>query len=134
VSRNFVSDLEDKGRSFRFLVSDRDSKFTAAFDAVFDWRATRVIKRLVRALRANAFAQRWVGTVRRECTDQPVALGRRHIDVVLRRYVVQYNTERPHRRLQLRLPAPRLRRRSTGRAWSGATMYLAGCSIADTTF
>jgi transposase InsO family protein len=126
VSRNFVSDLEDKGRSFRFLVSDRDSKFTAAFDAVFDWRATRVIKRLVRALRANAFAQRWVGTVRRECTDQPVALGRRHI--------VQYNTERPHRRLQLRLPAPRLRRRSTGRAWSGATMYLAGCSIADTTF
>ena len=77
VARNFVADLEDKGRSFGFLVRDRDSKFTATFDAVFASADARVIKCPVRAPRANAFAERWVGTVRRECTDYLLVLRRR---------------------------------------------------------
>jgi hypothetical protein len=107
VARNLVSDLEDKGRPFQFLVRDRDCKFTAAFDEVFTSGGTRVIKCPVRAPRANAFAERWVGTARRECTDHLLVLGRRHLEVVLHRYVAHYNTERPHRGLQLRLPAPK---------------------------
>ena len=105
VARNLVSDLEDKGRSFQFLVRDRDSKFTASFDAVFASVGARVIKCPVKAPRANAFAERWVGTVRRECTDHLLVFGRRHLEMVLRHYVAHYNTERPHRGLQLRLPA-----------------------------
>ena len=105
VARNLVSDLEDKGRSFKFLVRDRDSKYTAAFDAVFASGGTRVIKCPVKAPRANAFAGRWVGTARRECTDHLLVLGRRHLKVLLRRYVAHYNTERPHRGLKLSPPA-----------------------------
>ena len=78
----------------------------ATFDAVFASAGAGVIKCPVRAPRANAFAERWVGTVRRECTDHLLVLGRRHLEVVLRRYVGHYNTERPHRGLQLCLPVP----------------------------
>ena len=107
VARNLVGDLEDKGLSLRFLVRDRDSKFTPSFDAVFASVGARVIKCPVKAPRANAFAERWVGTVRRECTDHLLIFGRRHLQLVLSQYVAHYNTERPHRGLQLRLPAPR---------------------------
>jgi putative transposase len=109
VARNFVSDLEEKGRSFGFLARDRDSKFTVSFDAVFSSEGARVIKCPVRAPRANAFAERWVGTARRECTDHLLVLGRRHLEVVLRRYVAHYNCERPHRGLQLLAPSPKPR-------------------------
>jgi transposase InsO family protein len=108
VARNLVSDLEDKGRSLEFLVRDRDAKFTAAFDAVFASGGTRVIKCPVRSPRANAFAERWVGTVRRECTDHMLIFGRRHLEAVLRRYVAHYNTERPHRGLGLSPPCPKV--------------------------
>jgi hypothetical protein len=106
VARDLVSDLEDKGRSFQFLVRDRDCKFTTAFDAVFASGGARVIKCPVKAPRANAFAERWVGTARRECTDHLLILGRRHLEAVLRRYVAHYNTERPHRGLGLCTPDP----------------------------
>ena len=107
LARNFVADLEDEERSFKFLLRDRDSKFTAAFDAVFTSAGTRVIKCPVRAPRANAFAERWVGTVRRECIDHLLILGRRHLEVVLHQYVAHYNTERPHRGLGLCAPNPK---------------------------
>ena len=107
VARNLVADLEDKGRSFGFLVRDRDSKFTAAFDAVLASAGTRVIKCPVRAPRANAFAERWVGTARRECTDHLLIFGRRHLEAVLRSYVAHYNTARPHRGLKLCVPVPK---------------------------
>jgi hypothetical protein len=107
VACNFASDLEDKRRSFQFLVRDRDSKFTASFDAVLASAGARVIKCPVRAPRSNAFAEGWVGTARQECTDHLLILGRRHLGVVLRSYVAHYNTERPHRGLGLCTPNPK---------------------------
>jgi putative transposase len=109
VARNLVSDFEENGRSFKFLIRDRDSKFTASFDAVVTSVGTRVIKCPVRAPRANAFAERWVGTARRECTDHLLILSRRHLELVLRRYVAHYNRERPHRGLKLCTPDPKPR-------------------------
>jgi transposase InsO family protein len=88
------------------LVRDRDSKFTPTFDAVFTSGGVRVIKCPVRAPRANAFAERWVGTARRERTDHLLIFGRRHLAAVLRSYVAHYNTARPHRGLALRTPNP----------------------------
>ena len=91
----------------RFLVRDRDAKFTAAFDAVFASEGARVLECPVRSPRANASAERWVGTVRRECTDHMLIFGRRHLEAVLRRYVAHYNTERPHRSLGFAPPCPK---------------------------
>ena len=89
------------------LLRDRDAKFPPAFDAVFAGQAVRVVRTPVRAPRANAFAERWVGTVRRECLDWLLILGPRHLEHVLREYVRHYNVARPHRALQLRPPLPR---------------------------
>ena len=89
----------------RFLIHDRDSKFSAAFDEVFRSEGIRVIRTPVRAPRANAYAERFVRTVRAECLDWLLILGRRHLEHVLRRYVTHYNTERPHRALALLPPA-----------------------------
>jgi transposase InsO family protein len=99
-----VSGFEEAGRSLEFLVRDRDARFTAAFGAVFASEGTRVLACPVRSPRA--FAERWVGTVRRECTDHMLIFGRRHLEVVLRRYVARYNTERPNRGLGLAPPSP----------------------------
>ena len=98
-------DLEDAGRRFRFLIRDRDAKFTAAFDAVFAGADIRIIRTAVRAPRANAIAERWIGTLRRECLDHMLITGPRHLDVVLREYVQHFNAHRPHRSLDQRPPA-----------------------------
>ena len=85
----------------RFLIHDRDSKFSAAFDEVFRSEGIRVIRTPIRAPQANAYAERFVRTVRAECLDWLLILGRRHLEHVLRTYVTHYNTERPHRALAL---------------------------------
>jgi hypothetical protein len=85
-ARNLSVHLAERG-SFRFLIRDRDSKHTSSFDAVFTADGARVVLTPFRCPRANAFAERWVRTVRRECLDWTLVLGRRHLEQVLREYV-----------------------------------------------
>jgi putative transposase len=98
-ARNLLMGLEDRAGQFRFLIRDRDSKFTVAFDAVFAAEAIEVLITPVRAPRANAYAERWVGTVRREVLDRMLVLGCRQLLAVLAEYVEHYNVHRPHRAL-----------------------------------
>jgi len=91
----------------RFLIRDRDSKYSGPFDEVFRTEGIRVIKTPIQAPKANAFAERWVRTARRECLDHILVLGRRHLERVLREFAAHYNTERPHRGLRLARPSPR---------------------------
>jgi len=87
------------------LVRDRDTKFVASFDAAFAADGVRVVKTPVRAPRANAYAERWVRSVRAECLDWVLVWDRRHLERVLRAYVDHYNRARPHRGLGLEVPA-----------------------------
>ena len=103
-ARNLLMDLGDRAGQFRFLVRDRDSKFTAAFDEVFAGNGTRVIKAPVRSPRANSYAERFVGTLRRECLDHVLILGEQHLREVLAEYARHYNRHRPHQGLQQEPP------------------------------
>lgn len=105
AARNLAYDLAETGAKFKFLVRDRDTKFTAAFDEVFTREAVRVIKTPVRAPRANTYAERFVRTVRNECLDWLLVLDRRHLESVLIEYLGHYNSARPHRGLALAVPA-----------------------------
>jgi transposase InsO family protein len=98
-ARNLLMTLDDRAGRFRFLVRDRDAKFTAAFDAVFAAEAIKVLMTPVRAPRANAYAERWVGTVRREVLDRMLIVGGWQLRSVLAEYVDHYNGHRPHRAL-----------------------------------
>jgi putative transposase len=90
----------------RFLIHDRDSKFASAFDAVFRSEGIKVIQTPIRAPQANAYAERFVRTIRAECLDWLLIVGRRHLEFVLRIYIAHYNRERPHRALELQTPEP----------------------------
>ena len=89
---------------FRFLVHDRDAKFSYAFDEVFRSEGIRVIRTPIQAPNANAHAERWVRTLRTDCLDRILILGRRHLEQVLRVYRQHYNEHRPHRALRLLPP------------------------------
>ena len=104
-ARNVTGVLAAHARPVRFLIWDRDTKFSAAFDEVFRAEGARIVRTPVRAPQANAMAERWVGTVRRECLDWVLIFGRRHLEAVLRVYVEHYNQHRPHRALGLSPPA-----------------------------
>ena len=106
VARNFVADLEDQGQAFRFLVRDRDTKFTASFDTVIASAGIKVVRTPVQTPVANAFAERWVRTAREDCLDHLLVFSRRQLESVLGRYVRHYNLARPHRGLQLAVPEP----------------------------
>jgi transposase InsO family protein len=103
-ARNLLMQLDDEEVRPRFLIRDRDSKFTCAFDEVFRSDGIRVIKAPVRAPRARAHAERWVGSVRRECLDRIFIVGRRHLQHVVATYTLHYNQHRPHRSLNQRPP------------------------------
>jgi putative transposase len=98
-ARNLLMELEGHVGQFRLLLRDRDVKFTAVFDAVFAAEGIRVLRTPVRAPRANTYAERWVGTVRRELLDQMLILGCRQLRSVLAEYADHYNGHRPHRAL-----------------------------------
>ncbi len=101
-ARNLGVDLEDRGT--RFLIRDRDSKYSGAFDEVFRTNGIQIVRTPVRAPQANAIAERFVRTVRTECLDWLLILNRRHLEHVLRVFVEHYNTQRPHRALELQPP------------------------------
>ncbi len=102
-ARNLTMEFADK-QPFRFLVHDRDTKFGHAFDEVFHTEGIEIIRTPVQAPNANAFAERWVRTVRADCLDRILIVGRRHLEHVLRVYRRHYNEHRPHRALELLPP------------------------------
>ena len=105
--RNVAMDLNDQSLAVRIVLRDHDAKFTRSFDDVFGSEGGQVLRTPIRALKANAYAERWVQTARAECLDWMLVLGRRHLLRLLRGYVCHYNQQRPHRSLALAVPEAR---------------------------
>ncbi|MFI7225168.1 integrase core domain-containing protein [Nonomuraea angiospora] len=101
-ARNLLIELGQRSETLRFVVRDRDAKFTATFDEVFASLGIRIIK----TPRANAIAEHWIGTARCECTDRLLIYGETHLRQVLAEYQRHYNSHRPHRSRDRRPPLP----------------------------
>jgi putative transposase len=93
-------------QGIRFVIRDRDSKFSGPFDEIFRSEGVRIVRTPIRAPRANALAERWGRTVRTECLDWMLIFVRWHLERVLRDYLGHYNRARPHRGLELETPKP----------------------------
>jgi putative transposase len=106
-ARQLAWSLSQRPTPLRFLIHDRDSKFSRSFDAVFRSESLEIIRTPIRAPKANAIAERFVRTARAECLDWLLILGRRHLEQVLRVFVAHYNGHRPHRSLNLTPPDPK---------------------------
>jgi putative transposase len=105
-ARNLLLGLGERERRLRFVLRDHDAKFTRSFDDVFCSEGAEVLLTPVQAPNANAHAERWIRTVRAECLDWLLIVGRGHLEQVLRVYVQHYNAHRPHRALGLQPPDP----------------------------
>jgi putative transposase len=105
-ARNLLLCLEEQGRRVRFLVRDRNTKFCRGFDDVVRAEGAEVLVTPVQTPNANAYAERWIRTVRAECLDWLLIVSRGHLEQVLRIYVRHYNQHRPHRALGLEPPSP----------------------------
>jgi transposase InsO family protein len=103
-ARNLLLDLGDRVDQFAFVIRDRDTKFTAGLNAVFQAEGVRIIKTPVQAPRANAIMERWVGSVRREILDWILIINAAHLRAVLAEYATHFNTHRPHRSLNQASP------------------------------
>jgi len=106
MARNLAWELQEAKCTTRFLIRDRDTKFTAAFDEVLRSEGIDTIRTPVRAPRANAYAERWIEPARSECLDRLLIFSHRQLEYVLDSYVEHYNRERPHRCLELETPRP----------------------------
>ncbi len=106
-ARDLAYELAQRARPVKFLIRDRDTKFTASFDEEFRSEGTRILGAPVRSPRANAFAERFVGTVRCECLDRMLIFRRRQLETVVHEYVEHYNGYRPHRSLSRLPPQPK---------------------------
>jgi hypothetical protein len=100
--------IEDRLGRTQFLIRERDAKYSGPFDEVFRCEGVRIIRTPIRSPKANAFAERFVKNVRRECLDHILVLGEHHPERILKEYVSHYNRERPHRGLSLETPEPKL--------------------------
>jgi hypothetical protein len=106
-ARNLLLDLGERAGRFRYLIRDRDSKFDVTFDAVFTADSIKIVRTPARAPRANAIAERWIGSLRRELLDRMLIVNRRQLEHVLTVFVDHYNSHRPHRSLGQAPPAGR---------------------------
>ena len=106
-ARNLSFELAQRSRPVKFLIRDRDTKFTAEFDEVLRSEGIRTVRTPIRAPRASAFAERFVGTIRRERLDRMLIFGRRHLEAVVHKYVEHYNSHRPRRSLGRLPPQPK---------------------------
>ncbi|HTZ64206.1 MAG TPA: integrase core domain-containing protein [Solirubrobacteraceae bacterium] len=112
-ARNVVIRWQDTGTPLGFVIHDRDGKFSGAFDAVVEAEGIEVVRTLVP--NANAIAERWVGSARRECLDRMLILSRRHAEATLCEHTEHFNSHRPHRALATEAPVPRPRLRVVGK-------------------
>jgi transposase InsO family protein len=103
-ARNLLMDLDDRSQLPRSLIHDRDTKFSRVFDSIFRSAGAEIVRTPIQAPNANAYAERWVGSVRRECLDRLLIFGRLQLEHVLRVYIRHFNQPRPHRALDLRPP------------------------------
>jgi Integrase core domain/Homeodomain-like domain len=106
LARNLAAELEEAGCRFTYLIRDRDTKFTTAFDAVFASIGITVLPIAPQAPRMNAYAERFVRTARAECTDRMLIAGERHLRAILSEYIGHYNTGRSHQGHGMGLRAP----------------------------
>jgi transposase InsO family protein len=111
LARNLAADLDSAGHHFTHLIRDRDPKFTAAFDAVFVSIGVDVVLTAPRTPRMNATAERWISSVRRECTDRILITGHIHLHAVLDAYIEHYNAGRSHQGRGVGYARPRMTRR-----------------------
>ena len=105
-ARQFSWKIQDGGVPVRFLIHDRDTRFSAAFDTVFTAAEVTIIRTPVQAPNANAFAERWIRSAREECLDKLLILGASHLHRVLTAYVDYYKRARPHQGIDQRCPVP----------------------------
>jgi hypothetical protein len=103
-ARNLAISLGERFQDLKFVIRDRGSNFTLAFDAVFQANGTRILLTAVQAPRMNATCERLVGTLRREVLDRVLVLGEQHLRAVLTEYQVHYNFARPHQGIAQRVP------------------------------
>ena len=113
-ARQIICKVEEEQRTFRFLIHDRDTKFTRSFDNVFRSVGIDIIRTPFRAPQANAYAERWIRSVRQECMVHILILNERHLRHVLTEYVAFYNASRPHQGINQQTPIPRIEPKGIG--------------------